>query len=995
MPRLLPIDNNPPALERPVNNDDATTSRANTTVPRTATEQADSLLASITHPDLNRYLHEVSSLPPSERIQQALVNFQNDSEAFKSFSDEMRSCLLELQTKRFGGPRSAQHFENYMQLIKDLELHNPKHGSEKYGTQLFQLYSDGCLLFKQLLTMLSKAQEGPKDFPSGALDACQPLVNDLESELLICGDGLMQKLASQTTEIRHTLFPPNFLELLENKRIKTAEAFIREKVVPILNLGPYLEGNEIHVVKTWMDKLKPKLNLKSNSFDDRFANQDAYFNSVPFYTRLQIIHEMAGHISHRKIIDELAWETFDEIQCALSELPDQQRNDYGEVESCVLKPLTKQFGSLPITAFLRPSVEARAELHHEPSLLIAELLDKCKGKSAQQAAFDLKPITFPISEDGKLTLCLWHKSCWTEFKTDKRSERGLLELDDVSDAKALEVIRGIAGQHETAANFIAAPFLNHPVHGPIIAPLLSGRPHYWTIATAAYLCSIAHEAEPSRFTDAFEFMVKSYEIRARSITDVLSQANFSDKQIDAALARIKASNLSNLNWAALRFDCLTPRSNTLNPLVFKTIMQGMTLESEMLDNAIASFAAKGNIANLKLMLETFTDSEMDRSKAAIIRLKNQAEPTTNPEAIDYLLSLVQDEDDLLSGYQNLLEYSILWTTDDIAAKVASNWINNGGTDFLNAMGMNALGSAAAMHALKTLRILIENENFQAQHTDRHNLTALDHVLLSLNAKPDMNPETALTICELLLSRGVSPNHLISPNKKTWHAALHNNLNEPDSTRLLKLFLQAGARELDDTSSTNAVDFACARLQPEKLDALLEYPERFKASEFSLHLAVSSNLVQMDLQEGAATLDNLQRKIAIIEILKPTPADLDRLDQAGKTPVDYAIDSDNHVLVLAMFKQAGGINALDQEGYARLHKAVINKDQALVRLLVEAGANPNLRSGVQHVGKTAMHFAVRNKDESMQTLLKNLGANPTIRDHRGRTANNFQSWKRNS
>lgn len=996
MPRLPAIENNPPFTESRQNEQGASTSKSNTPTPRTPTEHVEALLATIKHPDFTNFLPPPSMGNASQRTRMALASFQNNSVAFNTFAADMRACLQALQDNQFGGPESAQHREKYGRLIEDLELQDPKHGANKYGTQLFQLYSQGCLQFKQLRAMLIQAKNQPKDFPLGALDACRPLVHDLESELLICGDGLLQKLASQTTAIRNTLYPPKISELIENKRVKIAEAIIREQVPPLLNLGLFVEGNEIHIVKTWMDQLKEKLKLKSDDFEDRFANKRAYFDEVPRNERDKILRQISSLTDHTRMIDEIAWDVLDQLQTALNELPDQQRSDFGEVKTCVLEPLTRHLGNISLNALLRMSEVARPELHHEPSLLVAELVDKCKQDGMHLQGDGLEPRTFQLSDDATFVLRQSYNSFWTERKTASHTERALLETEDIDDKKALEVIRMIAAEPDAKARLIAAPFLNDPVHEQHIAPFFNGERHYTSIATSAFLSSIANATEQPRFTKAFEFLIEGYEITPKTVVDTLSTINFSDAQIDTALNRIQRMNLLKLNWPKLREVCLFPSTTDLNPHLYRTLMNNLILESDTFEQLGNSLIMAGNIHNLSLFIETLAESQSARSRFAIAQLNQQGSPdesTISPEMKDFLLSLVLDLNQPIGSYANLLEYCIRKGSDDTAAKIAERWIDAGGTDFQDTRGLNAVCMAAENHLPKTLSILLAHDQFNPTHTSPNNQTALDHALFMACMRPNNHKDTVIPICELLLSKGLSANHENSQLEKTWESAITIDLPEPAGTDLLKLFIRFGASDLEGDSRHNAINIACDYLMPEKLKVLLKHPEQFKRLDFALHKAVCSHNAVMRRGRDEARNELQEREHAIVGLLKPTGADLDREDESGKTPINYALQRNRYGLVHAMLKHAGDINQLDTQGYARIHKAVIAKDHSLTRALLAAGADVNLRSGSQHAGKTALHYAFRNKDAYMQQILIDSGANPSKRDHLLRTPAGYQSRKK--
>jgi len=934
---------------------------------------------------------EDSSILHSHKLQLALREFQRSDE-FKTFSDEMKACLTALQTSRFRGPcpKNKDHSEDYPKLIKNLELDYPSSGRPKYGTALFGLYSEGCLYFKQILAMLQHAQNHPKDFRPGALQDCEPLVKDFESELLVCGPGLLQKIADATTKIRNTLFPPSLAECVESTRVEIGKQHLIHELRRISDQFANFTINEVHIVKTWMDVLKGKHQLQVKEFDDHYANRREYYDSVSLRKIQRIESRFAEQVSYPNTVDHIAWATLEELKQSLSELPEEQRNNASEVESHVLTLLDQRFGNLELSTLFKPLEQSRLELHHEPSLLVAALRHKLEQESSLPYGAALKPTVFQLNGVDQLTLCNWHKSFWTEFKTSGITERALLQIDDLSNDDALKVLKAVAPQLDTQTNFIAAPYLNHPDHSQKIAPFFSGHRHPQSIATAAYLCSIANEHEAPRFASAFELLANCELITARSVIDVLTNIDFTDKQIATALKRIKTSDMPSINWSSLQSECLTGRSNILHSPVFKIITQGMSLNSQPLKKLISFYAEKGDVYNLKVIIDTFANDEYEKSGAAIHGLINQTNPQKHPKTNEYLISLIPDLKTQIRGFQNLLDYCIEHTTDDFAASIAEKWISSGGSDFCDSLGANSVCRAASTRALKTLTVLLNHKDFHVNHVNRLKFSALDHALEAINNYPVIHPDTALNICKLLLEKGALPNQSRGKAQRTWHDALHNGLPEPESTNLLKLFLRHGAKDSDDSPSSFAVNRACKSLQPEKVKTLLKYTDRFKTGQFSLHLAWDSVLVKTSYGSDELMQDTRKQIISLIQILEPTPKDLDRKDVSGRTPIDYAIECNLLEAAVEMFKQAGGLDNLNRSGLARIHKAVIRAQPQLVQLLVQAGANINLRSDNRLAGKTALHYAIQKKDVGMQTLLITLGARPQIQDGLGRTAEHYRA-----
>lgn len=77
-----------------------------------------------------------------------------------------------------------------------------------------------------------------------------------------------------------------------------------------------------------------------------------------------------------------------------------------------------------------------------------------------------------------------------------------------------------------------------------------------------------------------------------------------------------------------------------------------------------------------------------------------------------------------------------------------------------------------------------------------------------------------------------------------------------------------------------------------------------------------------------------------------------------------------------------VNWMDVDGNTALHIASDRRMDSVVRLLLEHGANPNLRN--LSMGFTPLHMAVRRKSEAIVSLLVEHHADPLLEDKRGQS-----------
>ena len=81
---------------------------------------------------------------------------------------------------------------------------------------------------------------------------------------------------------------------------------------------------------------------------------------------------------------------------------------------------------------------------------------------------------------------------------------------------------------------------------------------------------------------------------------------------------------------------------------------------------------------------------------------------------------------------------------------------------------------------------------------------------------------------------------------------------------------------------------------------------------------------------------------------------------------------------------GLLTARDTDDSTPLHCAVWKGQDAVVALLLDAGADVNLHNKNTHWGTTPLHAAAHANQEAIARMLLEHGANPAARDLEGRT-----------
>ncbi|KAJ9644081.1 hypothetical protein H2199_003949 [Coniosporium tulheliwenetii] len=116
--------------------------------------------------------------------------------------------------------------------------------------------------------------------------------------------------------------------------------------------------------------------------------------------------------------------------------------------------------------------------------------------------------------------------------------------------------------------------------------------------------------------------------------------------------------------------------------------------------------------------------------------------------------------------------------------------------------------------------------------------------------------------------------------------------------------------------------------------------------------------------------------------KDPKLDVNKKDSRGRTALHWAARSGKEAVVRLLVEKGADPRAKDKHGWTALHQAARSGKEAVVRLLLENGAD--LHAKDKH-GETVLHWAVFGGEEAVVRLLVENGADPRAKTEYGETA----------
>ncbi|KAJ5106407.1 hypothetical protein N7456_003082 [Penicillium angulare] len=255
------------------------------------------------------------------------------------------------------------------------------------------------------------------------------------------------------------------------------------------------------------------------------------------------------------------------------------------------------------------------------------------------------------------------------------------------------------------------------------------------------------------------------------------------------------------------------------------------------------------------------------------------------------------------------------------------------------------------------------------------------------------------IVRLLLKKGANVNVVGGSGESMLIKA-----TERGHAKMVQLLLQHGA-EIDhrDNMKLTVLDISCAACHANIVRVLLSVGANPNTSGFKsntpLHWAIIHDpkddnghkdqletvrlLLESDAKMAIDDINDQRQtpllyairkgKTEIVKLLLQNGADVKKRTEAGVRPLLLAVDTNDATLVSLVLDRNPALEEVDSSGHSALWKAVQLKNMAIIKLLIENGADINFESKAG----TLLEDVVQSGDMATLALLLQHGADPNI------------------
>ncbi|MBA3954126.1 ankyrin repeat domain-containing protein [Candidatus Dependentiae bacterium] len=310
----------------------------------------------------------------------------------------------------------------------------------------------------------------------------------------------------------------------------------------------------------------------------------------------------------------------------------------------------------------------------------------------------------------------------------------------------------------------------------------------------------------------------------------------------------------------------------------------------------------------------------------------------------------------------------------------------------------ALHAAAQSGHLAAAQLLVKNgalvdAKTTENYTPLHSAMEDSDVDSCLGGKERQIIEGKTQVIKFLLAQEADVNAQTNNNKTPLYLFVKNSSYYPDGhcAQVVKLLLDSGAYSNTQSGNKTLLHYAAANNQPGVIKLLIAHGLDVNAQDSEGKTPVicaglrSSKLAIKALLDNGATINckanngsTLLHLLAdthhanLIELLIAQGLDANALDSEGNTPLHCAVTSNRgsydkcHLVVKALLSKGAHITPIPRNQRTLLHMAAMNRNVALIKLLIAQGLEVNAQDSE---GNTPLCLAVRHQNQvNVEALL---------------------------
>lgn len=843
--------------------------------------------------------------------------------------------------------------------------------SEQFDIDLPQLFLESATQLRRMARAAGLLNNTNATEAAEWRDALRPLIDELSNQVDVCGPGVISNVADTHTRLMALLDPPNLSTLLQDMRLQLARQLILQFVQRHQYRAANFEFNEIHMVAALQNHLADRYQLPS--IEDRYASSD-YVRDVQAHlpqltvalnrclSAAGLACRTAEHMLHHIAAGQAAGQPISYPQLVVS-----------------LNALDGAWGPL------HPTQVCVFDQDHQPTSLVTHplqlslhLLERIQTLAGNHQPHWPPPLklTYWAGHGADTTHLIHNDALVWKAKTiviDQQPEP--IVWDDLFEPALLRILNanqtegmGLQLIHEA---ILAKADNNLPTHDRqtfLQLTPMEQRASLW--CTLGQMGEVLEAIQPvinalergltPRSLASWVMHPAASQLGMSALSHALRKPGVLDESFDFFESQHgePSTKVLCLGLALLNEGTMELGRCRISPVLYRAVLDHILPASSLLQSSLHKAMVQADTEYLTNLQSAYPSAEFF---AAALLSRLHEFPNASTPVVRLLVNQLVNEPANHVGEQSRLEPE---TLAKYLESIAGTELGDSDTQtLLNTILATApVGSITEAMKKPTLYKLIHCGKPQAirtllpgptmEWTAEDTAQAWQELRHWVGDDSVQYQSTSLSLATTLLNLGLPIEGMTA---EIMQATSING-----SAALMRLWLESGASPSITTNNGDTL----------------------------LHNAIynqQAEMVSVLLQFGAALTANNNRQTALQVALR------------------WGLVSQ----AVRFYSHQGGLNALDDDGYAPLHRAIleipippasVGAEGALhtpeyqyaktrIQALIEAGADVNQRCGFNHVGKTALHLAHRIAHRSIRysvvSLLIEHGAISSTLDYKGR------------